>query len=103
MIGKEKNILTNSEFIQGLCMSCNNAPFCIFRARDSRRNVLYCELFENYLPVQKHEPKSKIAISPNADKKEERKFKGLCTNCENRHTCTYPKPEGGVWHCEEYC
>jgi hypothetical protein len=26
----------------------------------------------------------------------------LCSNCEDRHTCIYPKPAGGVWHCEEY-
>jgi hypothetical protein len=30
------------------------------------------------------------------------KFLGLCSNCDNRETCTYPKPEGGVWRCEEY-
>ena len=29
-------------------------------------------------------------------------YKGLCQTCEYRETCTYPKPEGGVWHCEEY-
>ena len=29
-------------------------------------------------------------------------FKGLCVNCANRHTCLFPKSEGGVWHCEEY-
>jgi hypothetical protein len=27
---------------------------------------------------------------------------GLCGLCEDRSTCTYPRPEGGVWHCEEY-
>ena len=27
---------------------------------------------------------------------------GLCSHCENREFCTYPKPEGGVWHCDEY-
>jgi NADH-quinone oxidoreductase subunit E len=26
----------------------------------------------------------------------------ICINCENRHTCKFIKPEGGVWHCEEY-
>ncbi|HTS66225.1 MAG TPA: hypothetical protein VMS37_25420 [Verrucomicrobiae bacterium] len=30
------------------------------------------------------------------------KFLGLCSNCDNRETCVYPKPEGGVWRCEEY-
>lgn len=28
--------------------------------------------------------------------------RGLCVNCENRHTCEFVKPNGGVWHCEEY-
>jgi hypothetical protein len=27
---------------------------------------------------------------------------GLCANCEQRDTCTFPKQVGGVWHCEEY-
>ncbi|MFC1733170.1 NAD(P)H-dependent oxidoreductase subunit E [candidate division KSB1 bacterium] len=26
----------------------------------------------------------------------------ICINCENRLTCKFIKPEGGVWHCEEY-
>jgi len=29
-------------------------------------------------------------------------YMGLCKSCANRETCTFPKPEGGVWHCEEY-
>lgn len=29
-------------------------------------------------------------------------YKGLCSNCEERATCIYPKPEGGVWHCDEF-
>jgi hypothetical protein len=28
--------------------------------------------------------------------------RGLCINCDVRGTCTFPKPEGGVWFCEEY-
>jgi len=35
-------------------------------------------------------------------KEDEKEFKGLCVNCANRHTCLFPKCEGGVWHCEEY-
>jgi len=27
---------------------------------------------------------------------------GLCRNCARLSTCTYPRPEGGVWHCNEY-
>lgn len=27
---------------------------------------------------------------------------GLCTTCELRESCTFTKPESGVWRCEEY-
>ena len=30
------------------------------------------------------------------------KYMGLCMNCEERKSCTFPKTHGGVWHCEEY-
>jgi hypothetical protein len=28
-------------------------------------------------------------------------LKGLCVQCARRDSCTYPKPAGGVWHCDE--
>jgi hypothetical protein len=28
--------------------------------------------------------------------------RGLCVNCDKLHSCTYTKPEGGVWFCEEH-
>jgi hypothetical protein len=31
-----------------------------------------------------------------------RRHLGLCQNCEHREDCTFPRNEGGVWHCEEY-
>ena len=30
------------------------------------------------------------------------KHRELCTICEDKNVCVFPKPEGGVWHCEEY-
>jgi hypothetical protein len=29
-------------------------------------------------------------------------FPGLCMTCEKRDTCTFPKPEGGVFNCDEF-
>ena len=29
-------------------------------------------------------------------------YKGLCSTCEIRETCSFPKPEWGVWQCDEY-
>ncbi|MHC4505741.1 MAG: hypothetical protein ACYTFI_20745, partial [Planctomycetota bacterium] len=41
--------------------------------------------------------------SPGAgDEDDFARYRGLCGNCEERRSCTFPKPEGGVWHCEEY-
>ncbi|HQG30499.1 MAG TPA: hypothetical protein PLA83_01110 [Deltaproteobacteria bacterium] len=34
--------------------------------------------------------------------KGKRKALGLCSNCVNREVCRFPRPESGVWHCEEY-
>jgi hypothetical protein len=30
------------------------------------------------------------------------KSRGLCSSCAIRKNCRFPKPAGGVWHCEEY-
>jgi len=31
------------------------------------------------------------------------KYEDLCSSCEKRESCSYPRPVGGVWHCEGYC
>jgi len=30
------------------------------------------------------------------------RYKGLCRNCKKRQDCTVPKPDGGIWRCEDY-
>lgn len=34
--------------------------------------------------------------------REKKNNEGLCLNCVKRDWCRLPKPEGGVWRCEEY-
>ncbi|MDO8632797.1 MAG: hypothetical protein Q7R41_20130 [Phycisphaerales bacterium] len=29
-------------------------------------------------------------------------YPGLCVTCTKRDTCTFPKPEGGVFNCDEF-
>jgi hypothetical protein len=43
-----------------------------------------------------------VDSASNEQSPEMRPLKGLCINCENRHTCVLPRPVEGVWHCEEY-
>ena len=89
---------------QGLCTTCKNAPTCTF-IRNQDVPIVQCEEFEcETAPKKEFVEKDcppKIILSK-IDKKDEGKYKGLCSDCENRKECTFPKQEGGVWHCEEY-
>ncbi|MGA2992725.1 MAG: hypothetical protein ABSD88_19825 [Candidatus Korobacteraceae bacterium] len=29
-------------------------------------------------------------------------YRGICSNCENLETCSYPSPISETWFCEEY-
>ena len=92
----------------GLCSTCDGASTCTF-PRDPERPIMHCDELDSHRVdivaverVPRAEPASPKALSE-AKQKELGKYKGLCLNCEKRETCTYPKPEGGVWHCDEYC
>jgi len=90
----------------GLCSTCNNAAGCYYRAR--RGPALFCELFDGYAPPaeritsERASPPTDSSSARRAAEEEVFKYSGLCVNCEHRRTCTHPKPEGGVWHCENY-
>jgi hypothetical protein len=83
---------------QGLCSTCNHAPTCV-RLKHQKGPIWFCEEFDNYVSP----PKRKVSedVSQLKEKTYDRSM-GLCCNCKNRETCTFPKPEGGIWHCEEY-
>lgn len=89
-----------TERYAGICLTCINAPECSF-LKNSNANVIHCEEFDFYVPgtagdTLLNNPQSK-------PKSKDRDWtKGLCGNCFNIETCTFLKPEGGVWHCEEY-
>lgn len=103
---KVSAVSKKAEF-KGLCTTCNNAATCIY-PRDSKRPVLQCEEFDGYaVPSERTTVndvlgKTSSQVRSGAEEKELVQYKGLCQNCENRKTCTFPKPEEGIWHCEEY-
>jgi hypothetical protein len=90
---------------RGLCMSCRNALTCTF-LRNPTEAVLQCDEFDGFESVIRKPKKSShrnlMDLKSNPKERDLDGYKGLCTLCEGRETCTYPKPEGGVWHCEEY-
>ena len=83
----------------GLCRTCRHAAECTF-PRDPDHPVLMCEEFEGIRPSPEAAPE--ISAKPRVATEKTTRLQGLCVNCANRDTCTFPKPEGGVWHCEEY-
>jgi hypothetical protein len=90
---------------RGLCISCRNALTCTF-LKNPNEAVLQCDEFDGFESFLRRPKifshKSMMDPKSNPGKKDLGGYKGLCSICEDRKACTYPKPEGGVWHCEEY-
>jgi len=86
----------NPTRIEGLCSTCIHREHCIYY--DPNNPIYQCEEFDAFVEPRKI---NKIAIVPSG-KKTNDEFAGLCKNCANRDTCMFAKPQGGVWHCEEY-
>jgi hypothetical protein len=81
----------------GLCLTCDHTEKCAFH-RDPSRPVYFCEEFE-----ARTFPELKVTLPQDLDAKSAPVVTlGLCVNCDHFASCTFPRSEGGVWHCEEY-
>lgn len=93
------------ETYRGLCMTCDQAPACGWRARDPERPVFHCEEFrcDEATGGCRQPSSASLATEARAAAPPLRgRDKGLCMNCDCRDGCTFRIPEGGVWRCEEY-
>jgi hypothetical protein len=90
--------------VGGLCRDCSKAATCTF-PRDPSRPVWSCDEFDGSNLAPTHPPARDLAAAGLRTVTEElgeaTELKGLCRECTNRFTCCYPKPLGGVWHCDE--
>ena len=93
---------------KGLCLFCKFSDDCMF-PRDPDRPVFHCEEFDDGIiesDAVKNKAVQESAVQKHSMSKESpgptSRLPGLCSNCELRETCQFPKSEGGVWHCEEY-
>lgn len=87
----------------GICSTCNHMKECTIR-KNWKGPVTFCEEFDDYVPpreVPAPKEMKEESDTPHTES-DTGKYKGLCVNCDLRKTCAFPKPEGGVWHCEEY-
>ena len=92
---------------RGLCAACKHAHTCKF-PRPTDRPLMFCDEFEGEEPkpiavkdaaaLQTRQPDPlQASCSQPASR-----YGGLCSSCEWRETCTFPRPEGGVWNCDEF-
>jgi hypothetical protein len=104
---KEENAYVDKNRYLGLCSYCKSAPICTF-TRDPNRPVCECDEFGAFtyapvrVPSQKKIPLKRFSKNASTNEDPFHLHKGLCSQCEGRTNCIYPKPEGGVWHCEEF-
>ncbi len=47
-------------------------------------------------------PSAASGTGPLEEEQDSSRYKGLCKNCRKRDNCQLPRPEGGVWRCEDY-
>ena len=83
-----------------LCMTCIHASTCE-RKKKSALSTWQCEEFDDYVKQPMRAVEIKQDSSELKEIVEGREL-GLCINCEFRKTCSHPKLEGGIWHCEDY-
>jgi len=90
----------DSDHYRDLCTNCDNADACDGGTRP-RRPIFFCESFEVFGAAPAAEM-SRTDPTPTKAAPSVNGHVGLCMNCDNAKICVLPKPEGGVWHCEEY-
>jgi hypothetical protein len=105
---KSKKAQVVRQSYNDLCMTCNSIAICTTR-KNKQQPTWFCEEFDDYVTVSEQElpatafqpvqPPARVRTIGNTSIQ----AKGLCENCESFAVCQYVKPDGGVWHCEEYC
>ncbi len=96
--------MSGTTVFPGLCLSCRNAPECTF-PREPGRPVWQCEEFTSFdSRLERNSCEGTILARTGLipEERDPEGWIGLCKNCENRKTCNFPKPDAGVWHCDEY-
>jgi hypothetical protein len=87
-----------------LCCACTYKAKCMDHGT-AENPKLFCEQFDSgeFTPHIRKKSDNGSARSHRFDQANHSdEVGGLCANCENRSNCTIARPEGHIWHCEEY-
>lgn len=90
-----------------ICEICKKRASCTF-IKNALYPIFMCEEFEIDENIDIREitdqKKRRIEYLPEFEiTNTTQEPSGLCANCSKVDDCTYDKPPGGVWHCDEYC
>jgi hypothetical protein len=101
--------MTAEKDVRSLCENCSKKEDCCLKASISRPSF-FCEEYECGLVGESLVVKTGLesSVRSNYDPAQyvlppSRRSMGLCATCGSREACCLTKPQGGVWHCEEYC
>ena len=81
----------------GLCEACEHDAACTLR-RSTRLEIIECEEF---LTRPSKEETESLMERPDLEPVDAAQF-GICINCMNVTTCSFPSARCGVIQCEEY-
>lgn len=98
--------MQNDSKKSGLCSTCFHCGSCALCANHSMP-IHYCEEFTTQEvgrmgASQKDLRRVGQSSGGTTSASGCGKHMGLCMNCVHKDTCTFPRPEGGVWRCNEY-
>jgi hypothetical protein len=93
---------------KGICGTCIYGLDCV-HVESPENPKIFCEEYESEEhPAMRISEGGLLNAMPDSLRQETEDLRkarelGLCFNCAHREGCSFQKPEGGVWHCEEYC
>jgi hypothetical protein len=101
---EESRVAASDARAMGICSTCNQVDTCTGR-ETWVGPVYHCEEFDDHVETA-HQSQLRAVASESVDAASTApgasSRQGLCINCDQRDECSFPIPEGGVWHCEEY-
>ncbi len=98
---REIEAVPGAEMLQGICAACQNGPECTLIKPDAPA-PMHCGQFQEYPPFHNFTPQDIIAPRPHKTTGHQDTLLGICAHCADRELCTFPRPQGGVWTCDEY-
>jgi len=84
--------MSKAMVIRGICVSCKYGPQC---SNHHGVSVMQCAQFEGYA----YAPSRTAHVFQS---QHEVTDMGLCPRCSVEGLCSQPRPESGVWLCEEF-